>query len=255
MITVTFLGTGTSQGVPFIGCTCPVCLSADSRDKRLRSSVWISDHLGTSVVIDTGPDFRYQMLRAGVKKLDALVYTHGHKDHVAGLDDVRAFNYWQQDAIPVFATEATQEVLRREFSYVFNGDHYPGIPQLGLNTILPRPFQVKSLDFLPVYTRHYQMEVLGFRVGGFTYITDANYISDAELEKIKGSKVLVLNALRKEKHISHFNLEEAIAIARKTGAERTYLTHISHQLGRHEEVSAQLPPGIHLAYDQLVLPI
>lgn len=251
MITVTFLGTGTSQGVPFIGCTCPVCQSPDSRDKRLRSSVWIRDSGGTSVVIDTGPDFRYQMLRAGVKQLDALVYTHGHKDHVAGLDDVRAFNYWQQEAIPVFGTAATQEVLRREFHYVFNGDRYPGIPQLTLNTIHRRPFRIKSLTFLPVYTRHYQMEVLGFRVGDFTYITDANYISETELEKIKGSKVLVLNALRKEKHISHFNLEKAIAVARKTGAEHTYLTHISHQLGSHKDVSAELPAGIHLAFDGL----
>lgn len=255
MITITFLGTGTSQGVPFIGCACAVCRSSDGRDKRLRSSVWIRDDAGTHVVIDTGPDFRYQMLRAKVPQLDALVFTHGHKDHVAGLDDVRAFNHWQKEAIPVFGTEATQEVLRREFHYVFSGDRYPGIPELQLNTIQPRPFQVKSMTFLPIYTRHYHMEVLGFRIGDFTYITDANYIPEAELEKIKGSKTLVLNALRKEKHISHFNLEEAIAVAQKTNAEQTFFTHIGHQMGRHEDVSADLPAGMHLAYDGLELQV
>ncbi|MCB9046593.1 MAG: MBL fold metallo-hydrolase [Chitinophagales bacterium] len=250
---VTFLGTGTSLGVPLIGCSCPVCTSADKRDNRLRCSIWIETP-EVSVVIDSGPDFRYQMLRAGVKHLDAIVYTHGHKDHVAGMDDVRAYNFFSKEPMHLYATEETQQTLKREFSYVFSDIQYPGIPRVDLNTINAQtPFAIKGLKFTPILVKHMYMDVLGFRVGDFTYITDANYISPEEAEKIKGSKTLVLNALRHEQHPSHYTLDEAIDVAKGIGVEETYFTHISHQLGRHEDVERQLPEGFHLSYDGLTL--
>ena len=250
---ITFLGTGTSQGVPLIGCSCVVCTSADKRNNRLRSSIWVQTE-DVSVVIDSGPDFRYQMLRAGVKHLDAIVYTHGHKDHVAGMDDVRAYNFFSNEPMNLYATKQTQETLKREFSYVFAHEQYPGIPRVDLNTITANePFEIKGLKFTPILVKHMYMDVLGFRIGDFTYITDANYIAPEEMEKIKGSKALVLNALRREKHPSHYTLDEAIYVAGQAGAENTYFTHISHQLGTHESVESQLPDGIHLSYDGLEL--
>lgn len=219
-------------------------------DKRLRSSIVVSTGR-TTVVVDTGPDFRYQMLRAGVTRLDALVYTHPHKDHVAGMDDVRAYNFFQQKEMDVFANEMTQEVLVREFPYVFSESKYPGVPDIRLHTIDTDPFKIGDLPIIPIEVWHLKMPVLGFRFGNFTYITDANRIEDKEKEKIKGTEVLVLNALRKEKHISHFNLEEALAVAEEIGAARTYFTHVSHQLGLHKEVNQLLPDNIELAYDGL----
>ncbi len=249
---ITFLGTGTSQGVPIIGCDCQVCRSTDPRDKRLRVSIFV-DTPEAKFVIDSGPDFRYQMLRANVRQLDAVVFTHGHKDHTAGLDDVRAYNYFQQKPMDVYANLATQEGIRKEFSYIFEGPEYPGIPKINLHTIDGEPFEINGLKIVPIRLMHYKLEVLGFRIGDFTYITDANYIAPEELEKVKGSKVLVLNALRNEPHISHFSLSEAIEIAQVVDADQTYFTHISHQLGLHAEVSAQLPEKIQLAYDGLTL--
>ncbi len=249
---VEFLGTGTSQGVPFIGCPCSVCTSLDKRDYRLRCSVWIRTE-NTSIVIDTGPDFRYQALRAKIDKIDAVIYTHGHKDHVAGLDDIKAFNYWQNSSIDLYANKSTEEVLRREFHYVFNGDNYPGIPVLHIQPMLGEPFVIGDLEIIPIKVMHYKLEVYGFRIGDFTYITDANYIADSELAKAKGSKALVLNALRHEKHISHFTLEEAKQVAKEIGATQTYFTHISHQLGLYTEMEPILDDNVHLAYDGLVL--
>lgn len=253
-MTVTFLGTGTSQGVPVIACECEVCTSADKRDNRLRTSVLIEGH-GQSIVVDSGPDFRYQMLRANVKRLDAIIFTHEHKDHIAGLDDIRAFNYRQNGPVDVYADERVQAALRREFSYIFEDFKYPGVPQLILHTIGLQPFNIGNIHFTPIEVMHFKLPVLGFRVNDFTYITDAKSVSEREKEKIKGSSILVINALQKQNHISHFTFDEAIAFANEIGAEKTYFTHISHRLGTHRAISAVLPPNIELAYDGLKLDI
>jgi phosphoribosyl 1,2-cyclic phosphate phosphodiesterase len=249
---ITFLGTGTSQGVPLIACPCAICQSTDSKDKRLRSSILIEDARKV-YVIDAGPDFRYQMLRANVKRLDAVIFTHEHKDHVAGFDDIRAFNYILKKKIDVYATERVQQALKREFPYIFDGTDYPGIPQVNLFTIDKKPFEINSTRFIPIEVQHFKLPVLGFRIGDFTYITDANFISEEEKEKIKGSKVLVLNALRREEHVSHYTFDQAIELANEIKAENTYFTHISHQLGLHADVEKELPPHISLAYDGLKL--
>lgn len=251
---ITFLGTGTSSGVPMIACPCSVCASPDARDKRLRSSVLV-ETASTTIVIDTTPDFRYQMLRADVRKLDGVVITHSHKDHIAGMDDVRAFNYFMKRAMPVYSNDASEEVIMREFPYAFADKKYPGVPEIELITIGMEPFTIGDITLRPVMVWHMKMPVWGFRIGDFTYITDANRIDEVEKEKIIGSKVLVLNALRKEKHISHFNLEEAITLVQELNVPTAYFTHISHQLGTHEEVSATLPEGIHLAYDGLKITV
>jgi phosphoribosyl 1,2-cyclic phosphate phosphodiesterase len=252
-VKITFLGTGTSQGVPFIGCNCSVCKSTDKKDNRLRSSIWVKT-ANSSIVIDSGPDFRYQMLRANALDLDAIVFTHGHKDHIAGMDDIRPYNYLNNKVIEVYATEETQIALKREYSYIFQNPNYPGIPQINMNTIDgDKTFAVCDSVFTPVKVLHYKLEVLGFRINDFTYITDANHIEPEQLDKVRGSKVLVLNALRHESHVSHFTLQEAIEVGMLSGAEQVYFTHISHQLGLHREVEQMLPPNMHLAYDGLEL--
>lgn len=254
-IKVTFLGTGTSQGVPLIGCRCAVCTSTDPLNKRLRSSIKIESD-NKCFVIDSGPDFRQQMLRTDTRTLDALIFTHEHKDHIAGMDDIRAYNYTQNKAIDVFASDQVQVALRREYQYIFSDFKYPGIPEINLHTIdKNHPFDVFGTEFMPIEVMHYKLPVLGFRVGNFTYITDANFISEAEKEKIKGSEVLVLNALRKEKHISHYTLDEAISLVKELNVSKAYFTHISHQLGLHDEVDNSLPDGMHLAYDGLQIEI
>jgi phosphoribosyl 1,2-cyclic phosphate phosphodiesterase len=253
-VTITFLGTGTSQGVPVIACNCEVCLSTDKRDKRLRTSILIEGE-DKVVVVDSGPDFRYQMLRANVQHLDAIVFTHEHKDHIAGMDDIRAFNYKQNGPIEVYAHTRVQTALKREFFYIFEEFKYPGIPQVNLHTIDADPFKIGNINFTPIEVLHYKLPVLGFRIKDFTYITDAKTVSATEKEKIKGSKILVINALQKQSHISHFTFDEAIAFAEEIGAETTYFTHISHRLGKHEDVMAQLPPNIELAYDGLKIKI
>lgn len=252
---VTFLGTGTSQGVPVIGCDCQVCTSLDFRDKRFRSSVHFQ--IGEiSLVVDTGPDFRSQMLRAGVKRLDAVIFTHEHKDHTAGLDDIRPFNFSQRKDMPIFGRSQVLEQIKREFAYVFSSKKYPGVPQIAPVEIDESPFTIEGIQITPIPVFHYKLPVLGFRIGDFTYITDCNHIPDESFELIRGSKVLVLNALQKESHISHFTLDEAIQKAKEIGAEQTYFTHMSHKIGLHASIEEELPEGIALAYDglQVTLP-
>ncbi|WP_161890729.1 MBL fold metallo-hydrolase [Pontibacter russatus] len=249
---ITLLGTGTSQGVPVIGCTCEVCRSVDYRDKRLRVSVHLQVG-GKSIIIDTGPDFRQQVLRERIRTLDALVFTHEHKDHTAGLDDIRAYNFAQHKDMPVYAEERVLGQLKKEFSYIFADYKYPGIPRVQLHTVTNQPFEVEGVPFTPIRVMHYKLPVFGYRIGDFTYITDANYISEEEKEKVKGSKVVVLNALRQEPHISHFSLQEAINLLEELQPEQAYLTHISHLLGQHREVEPQLPGFIRLGYDGLQL--
>ena len=249
---VTFLGTGTSQGVPMIGCTCAVCRSVDYRDKRLRVSVHLQVD-GKSIVIDSGPDFRQQALRERIDHLDALVFTHEHKDHTGGLDDIRAYNFRQQQDMPLHAEPRVLEQLQREYAYIFADRKYPGIPQVELHPIVSETavFEVAGIPFEPIRAMHYKLPVLGYRVGNFTYLTDANHLGPEALEQMRGSEVIVLNALRHEKHISHFNFQEAVDILEDLAPARAYLTHISHQLGRHRDVEAQLPAFIRLAYDGL----
>ncbi len=249
---ISFLGTGTSQGVPVIGCQCEVCRSMDFRDKRLRTSIHLAVD-GKSFVIDTGPDFRQQMLREDIRSLDAVIFTHGHKDHTAGLDDVRAYNFLQQMDMPVYGQANVLAQLKTEFYYAFESQKYPGIPQLKLIEIQENEFTVNGVTFLPLPVKHMNLPVLGFRIGDFSYITDANMIPDSTVERLKGTEVLVLNALQREKHLSHFNLSEAISQAQRIGAVRTYFIHIAHKLGLHKEVEKELPAGMFLAYDGLNL--
>jgi phosphoribosyl 1,2-cyclic phosphate phosphodiesterase len=251
---ITFLGTGTSQGIPVIACNCEICTSDDFRDNRLRTSILIQTE-STTVVIDSGPDFRQQMLREKVKNLNAIVFTHEHKDHIAGMDDVRAFNYIQKKKIPIYATQRVQQALKREFAYVFSEEKYPGIPEIELVDIDTDPFNINGIKLIPIDVKHLNMPVKAYRIGDFTYITDANYISDSEKEKIIGSKTIVVNALRHEKHVSHFNFKEAIELIDELKPEKAYFTHISHQLGKHDEISKLLPNHIELAYDGLQISI
>jgi phosphoribosyl 1,2-cyclic phosphate phosphodiesterase len=249
-LTITFLGTGTSSGVPMIGCDCEVCTSTDQKDNRLRSSILVESP-NTTIVVDTGPDFRYQMLRQKVRKLDAVLFTHPHKDHLAGLDDIRAFNFFTKKPIDIYADSLTEEAVRRDFYYAFSDTKYPGIPELNLNTITLQPFVVGDIPVTPILVWHLKMPVMGFRFGKFTYITDANHIDEPEKDKIRGSEVLVLNALRKQKHISHFTIGEAIDMVQELKIPAAFFTHISHQLGLHAVIEAELPTGMHLAWDGL----
>ena len=245
---VTFLGTGTSQGVPVIACDCEVCQSLDFRDKRLRSSIFVETEK-VNMVIDTGPDFRQQMLREGINRLDAVLFTHEHKDHTAGMDDIRSFNFKQRKDMPIFARTQVLNQLKREFAYVFAQNKYPGVPQVAIHEIENRPFEVNGLRVTPIEVIHYKLPVFGFRIHDFTYITDAKTIAPEEVDKVRGSRILVVNALQQAPHISHMTLDEAIDFAQEVGAEQTYFTHISHQLGRHKAVQATLPKGMILAYD------
>ena len=231
-----------------IACDCEVCRSSDPRDNRLRSSIMVQSAT-TTLVVDSTPDFRYQMLRARVKKLDAILFTHPHKDHIAGLDDVRAYNYFSQQPMQIYANEMTQMNIIREFPYAFAETRYPGVPEIQINQIDMDSFTVGDITVTPILVWHMRMPVLGFRFGNFTYITDANRIDAAEMDKIKGSSFLVLNALRHEKHISHFTLSEAVAVVQELKVPNAYFTHISHQLGLHELINGSLPAGIQLAYD------
>lgn len=245
-----FLGTGTSQGIPVIACKCEVCTSVNDKDSRLRTSFLIKSP-STTVVIDTGPDFRQQMLANDVGSLDAVVFTHEHKDHVAGMDDIRAFNFIQKKDMDVYASAAVQEALHREFPYVFKKDKYPGVPMVKLHTIEDDAFEIGDISLNPINVQHYIMPVKGYRIGNLTYITDAKEIEAKEFDKIRGSDVLILNALRKSEHISHFNLEQALEIIKEIKPKKAYLTHISHLMGLHDEVIKELPPNVEIAYDGL----
>lgn len=255
MTELTFLGTGTSQGVPMIGCRCGVCASSDRRDHRLRSSVLVTAENGARIVIDTGPDFRYQMLRAGVAGIEAILYTHGHMDHVGGMDDVRGFNYVMGRAVDVWCESRVEETLRRVFDYAFAEPKYPGVPEVVLHPILSteEAFDVHGVRVMPVRGMHYRLPVLGYRIGNICYLTDMNAIEPAEIEKFRGVDVLVINALRRESHLSHFTLDEALAVIEAAKPGRAYLTHVSHQLGLYEQVSRELPEGVFLAYDGLTV--
>lgn len=251
---ITFLGTGTSQGVPVITCNCSVCSSFDKRDKRLRTSILVqTDNL--NIVIDTGPDFRQQMLRTDIKRLDAVLYTHEHKDHIAGLDDVRPFNYIQKQCIKVFCSQRVEEALRRDFHYCFAENKYPGVPQLDLNTITNERFQINDLEIQPVEVMHYKLPVHGFRIGDFSYVTDAKSIAEDQRALLRGSKVLIINALRFEEHISHFNFEQALEVIKDLKVEKAYLTHISHLMTTHEELIKMCPSNVIPAYDGLEINI
>lgn len=247
---ITFLGSGTSQGVPIIACDCIVCKSNNSKDKRLRSSVLVQFN-GYNIVIDTGPDFRQQMLTSGIKKCDAILFTHAHRDHMAGLDDIRAFNFKMKKPIDVYCEIAVDKAIRREFYYAFEEPKYPGVPEMDIHLINEQPFELFNKTITPLRVWHHKMPVLGFKINNFVYITDANKIDEQVKELIKDCDVLVLNALRREHHISHFTLTEAISLAQELNAKQTYFTHISHQLGLHNDVNNELPENIKLAYDGL----
>lgn len=254
MFEITILGSGTSTGVPLIGCTCSVCTSNNPKDQRLRTSIKISSST-TTVVIDTTPDFRYQMLRTKTTQLNAVVFTHPHRDHYAGLDDIRPFNFFSRQPMHIYANELTQVAIKRDFYYAFEEKKDVGLPEMILHTIDKEPFTIGDISFIPIQVMHREMPVLGFRVGDFTYITDANFIAKEELEKIKGSKVFILNALRPEPHPTHFTLQQAIELVTQLNIPQVYLTHCSHQIGLHEETSATLPKGVELAYDGLTFSI
>lgn len=252
---ITFLGTGTSQGVPVIACSCKVCSSINAKDKRFRSSVLIEID-NKSLIIDTGPDFRSQMLANNVQRLDAVLFTHEHKDHIAGLDDIRPFNFKQQAPIAVYASEQVEQAIKREYHYIFAEKKYPGIPEILLNRIDLNPFSLwEEFEIIPIAVKHYLMPVLGFRINNFTYITDAKTIDSKEIEKIKGTEVLVLNALRIEAHPAHFNLDEALQFINLINPKKAYLTHISHLFGTHVEIEKMLPENVFVSFDGLQIDV
>jgi phosphoribosyl 1,2-cyclic phosphate phosphodiesterase len=251
-LTITFLGTGTSSGVPMVGCNCAICTSADTHDTRLRSSILVQSST-TTIVVDTTPDFRYQMLREKVRHVDAILITHPHKDHVAGIDDTRPFQFFTKQPTEIYGSKMSLQGIRNEIPYAFENLKYPGVPKVNLNEINLNSVTIGDIPIQPILVWHHKMPVYGFRFGSFTYITDANSIDDSEKQKIKGSEIIVLNALRNESHISHFTLQEAVDLVKELDIPQAYFTHISHQLGLHAEINESLPKGMALAFDGLKL--
>ena len=249
-MTITFLGTGTSTGVPVVACNCVVCRSNDKRDTRLRTSdmVDVADH---KFIIDCGPDFRYQMIREKVEDISAIIFTHGHRDHIAGIDDVRAFNYVLNKTVDIYATQAVIDSINKEFPYILTEKRFFGAPQLEFHVIENKPFSINGVEILPVEVLHHKLSVFGFRIGTFTYITDASFISESEKPKAIGSDVLVVNALRKSKHISHFSLDEALELISELKPKMAFITHLSHFIGLHQDIQNDLPDNVFLAYDGL----
>jgi len=253
-VRLAFLGTGTSQGVPVVGCRCAVCASTDERDRRLRTSALLHAE-GKQLLIDAGPDLRQQLLRARVDHLDAVLLTHEHMDHIGGIDDLRALNYRMKRPMDIHASPQTLAAIKNTYAYAFAADRYPGVPELQLHPIADRGFEAAGVALEAVPVMHYRMPVLGFRIGGLAYITDAKTIAAEEIARLRGIHTLVLNALRIEEHVSHFNLKEALAMVERIAPQRAYFTHISHLLGRHADVARQLPAGVELGYDGLVLDV
>ena len=249
---LTFLGTGTSQGVPMIGCGCEVCKSTDPRDKRLRASVLV-EHEGQKILVDAGPDFRYQMLRAGICSLDAILLTHNHKDHTGGLDDIRAFNYHEKKATQIYCEKYVEDSLRQEYSYAFAEVKYPGAPEWNVHIIDEKPFSINGVEIIPIRGKHFKLPVLGYRFGNIAYCTDMNHISEEEYSKLEGLDHFIINCVRRGRHISHYSLEQAVEVATKVGAKHSWLTHLSHQLPYYEELVKELPEGILPAFDGLVI--
>lgn len=249
---LTFLGTGTSQGVPMIGCSCDVCRSADSRDKRLRSSVLV-DYCGKRFLVDAGPDFRQQMLRGGISHVDAILLTHNHKDHTGGLDDIRAFNYLEKKATRIYCEKYVEDSLRQEYSYAFAEKKYPGAPDWEVHLIDDKPFSIDGVEIVPIRGKHFTLPVLGYRFGNIAYCTDMNHISDDAFEKLQGLDHFIINCVRRGRHISHFSLEGALEAAARVGAQNTWLTHLSHQLPCHDSLQKELPASVLPAFDGLVI--
>ena len=249
---IIFLGTGTSQGVPVIACQCPTCVSIDPRDKRLRSSIHIEVD-GVSIVIDTGPDFRQQMLHEHINVLDAVLLTHEHKDHTGGMDDVRAYNFFMNKAMDVYGSSNVQKAIKREFNYAFAHEKYPGVPLIQQHVITNKPFHIKNVEVIPVQVTHYFLKVFGYRIKNFAYLTDVSSIQPKELKKLKDLDVLVINALRKKIHYSHYNLAQALELIEVVKPRMAYLTHVSHQMGKQADVEKELPENVKFAYDGLSL--
>ena len=247
---VTILGSGTSQGVPVIACDCEVCRSTDEHDKRLRCSAMI-DIGEKKLIIDAGPDFRTQMLRAGVKDVTALLLTHEHKDHIGGLDDIRAFNWVKNGEVDIYCNQRTKDVIYKDYDYAFAEFRYPGVPEMNIHVIDEAPFHIDDIEVITVTVMHYRLPVSAFRIGNFAYVTDANFISEESMKKLEGVEYMVINALRKEIHLSHFTLNQAIQVVQRLNVKQAYITHIGHQMGLHEQVSLELPENVKLAYDML----
>ncbi len=247
---LTFLGTGTSQGVPVIACGCAVCQSQDNRDRHLRTSALVETDEGKNILIDIGPDFREQMLREKVSHLDSILITHAHRDHVGGLDDIRSFNYVQHCKMEIFCNREARTAIERDYHYIFAYHEFPGLPEANLHEVSgDEPFEAAGVEVMPVKAMHKDLPILGYRIGKLGYITDANHIEPRELDKLRGVDVLVVNALRKTKHFSHFCLEEALEVIKEVKPNRAYITHVSHEMGLYAEVNGELPEGVQIACD------